>query len=135
MSTVTVSENYEVVIPEAEREAMGIQPGQRLEVVRGEGWLELVPVGGVQHGADLDNGVVAESERELDKDANDALPAMVPFDKEQRESLERSIARLRLDEPPRPLDMRTGRGLLRGLRGCLRGVTAEFEREPDRKLP
>ena len=44
MSTVTVSTKYQVVIPEKIRKAMGIKPGQKLEVVEYEGCLELVPV-------------------------------------------------------------------------------------------
>ena len=44
MNTVTVSPKYQIVIPEQIRKAMGIQPGQKFEVMEYEGCLELVPV-------------------------------------------------------------------------------------------
>ena len=44
MSTVTVSTKYQIVIPEKIRKAIGIKPGQKLEIVEFEGCLELVPV-------------------------------------------------------------------------------------------
>jgi AbrB family looped-hinge helix DNA binding protein len=44
MNTVTVSTKYQVVIPEKIRQAMGIKPGQKFEVMEYEGCLEFVPV-------------------------------------------------------------------------------------------
>lgn len=44
MTTVTVSPKYQVVIPKAARQALGVKPGQRVEVIVFEGRLELVPV-------------------------------------------------------------------------------------------
>ena len=44
MSTVTVSPKYQVVIPKAVREALAIEPGQKLQVLVFEGRIELVPV-------------------------------------------------------------------------------------------
>ena len=44
MNTVTVSPKYQVVIPEKIRQAMGIKPGQKFEVMEYEGCLEFVPV-------------------------------------------------------------------------------------------
>lgn len=44
MNTVTVSPKYQVVIPKAVREALAIEPGQRLQVLVFEGRIELVPV-------------------------------------------------------------------------------------------
>lgn len=44
MNTVTVSPKYQVVIPKAVREAMALEPGQRLQVLVFEGRIELVPV-------------------------------------------------------------------------------------------
>ena len=44
MTTVTVSPKYQVVIPQAAREALGIRPGQKIQVIAYEGRLEFVPV-------------------------------------------------------------------------------------------
>jgi len=48
MNTVTVSSKYQVVIPEKIRQAMGIKPGQKFEVMEFEGCLEFVPVKNVK---------------------------------------------------------------------------------------
>ena len=44
MTTVTVSPKYQVVIPQDAREALGIRPGQKIEVIAYEGRIEFVPV-------------------------------------------------------------------------------------------
>jgi AbrB family looped-hinge helix DNA binding protein len=44
METVTVSSKYQVVIPLAVREQMGIQPGERMEVVSFGDRIELIPL-------------------------------------------------------------------------------------------
>ncbi len=44
MATVTVSPKYQVVIPSALRRALGIRPGQKIEVLAYEGRIEFVPV-------------------------------------------------------------------------------------------
>ena len=44
MSAVTVSPKYQVVIPQAVREAMGIVPGVKLQVVHYEDRIEMIPV-------------------------------------------------------------------------------------------
>jgi AbrB family looped-hinge helix DNA binding protein len=44
MDTVTVSPKFQVVIPRAVREQMGIQPGERLEVISFDDRIELVPL-------------------------------------------------------------------------------------------
>ena len=40
MNTVTVSPKYQVVIPKAVREALSLEPGQRLQVLVIEGRIE-----------------------------------------------------------------------------------------------
>ena len=45
MTTVTVSSKFQVVIPQDAREALDIQPGQKIEVLAYEGRLEFVLVG------------------------------------------------------------------------------------------
>jgi len=48
MNTVTVSPKFQVVIPEKIRQAMGIKPGQKFEVMEYEGCLEFVPIKGMK---------------------------------------------------------------------------------------
>ena len=44
MTTVTVSEKYQVVVPRAVRESLGIRPGQKLQVLVYNGRAEFIPV-------------------------------------------------------------------------------------------
>jgi AbrB family looped-hinge helix DNA binding protein len=44
MKQVTVSSKFQVVIPREVREAMGIKPGARIQVMQYENRLELIPV-------------------------------------------------------------------------------------------
>ena len=43
MHTVTVSPKYQVVIPKIIREALGLLPGQKMQVIEYEGRIELIP--------------------------------------------------------------------------------------------
>lgn len=44
MEVVTVSPKFQVVIPRAIREALGIEPGQRVQALQYENRIELIPV-------------------------------------------------------------------------------------------
>ena len=44
MATVKVSPKYQIVIPREVREAMGIRPGQKLDVLLYDGRIQLIPV-------------------------------------------------------------------------------------------
>lgn len=44
MPAVTVSPKFQVVIPQAVREALGLLPGVKLQVVHYENRIELIPV-------------------------------------------------------------------------------------------
>lgn len=44
MSIVTVSPKYQVVIPRAIREAMGLEPGQKVQVLQYQNRIEFIPV-------------------------------------------------------------------------------------------
>lgn len=44
METVVVSPKFQVVIPRAVRESLSIQPGQKVQVIRYEDRIELIPM-------------------------------------------------------------------------------------------
>jgi AbrB family looped-hinge helix DNA binding protein len=44
METVTVSPKYQVVIPARVRRALGLRPGQKVQVIPYEGRIELIPI-------------------------------------------------------------------------------------------
>jgi AbrB family looped-hinge helix DNA binding protein len=44
MSVVTVSPKFQVVIPLAIREAMGLQPGQKVQALQYQNRIEFIPV-------------------------------------------------------------------------------------------
>ncbi|MBA2291793.1 MAG: AbrB/MazE/SpoVT family DNA-binding domain-containing protein [Gemmatimonadales bacterium] len=44
MSVVTVSPKFQVVIPLAIREAMGLKPGQKVQALRYQNRIEFIPV-------------------------------------------------------------------------------------------
>ena len=44
MHTVTLSPKFQVVIPLAVREALGLRPGEKFQVVSYDGRIELIPV-------------------------------------------------------------------------------------------
>lgn len=67
MTTVTVSEKYQVVIPKAVRESLQIRPGQKLEVIVYEGRAELVPVGDLREARGFLRGIDTEVPREVDR--------------------------------------------------------------------
>ena len=48
METVTVSSNYQIVIPPRIREALQIQPGQKLHIMVYENRIALIPVVPIQ---------------------------------------------------------------------------------------
>ena len=44
MYTVTVSPKYQVVIPQAIRKSLGLQPGQKVQAILYENRIELIPI-------------------------------------------------------------------------------------------
>ncbi len=44
METVTVSPKFQVVIPRAIREALGLSPGQKVQALQFQNRIELIPV-------------------------------------------------------------------------------------------
>lgn len=44
MQAVTISPKYQVVIPQAVREQLDIEPGSKMQVIAYEGRIEMIPV-------------------------------------------------------------------------------------------
>ncbi len=44
METVTISPKFQVVIPQSVREALGLQPGEKVQVLSYEDRIEFIPV-------------------------------------------------------------------------------------------
>ena len=67
MDVVTVSHQYQVVIPEAIRESLGIQPGQKVQVIACEGRIELVPLRPIEELRGFLRGIDTRVHREPDR--------------------------------------------------------------------
>lgn len=68
MATTTVSDKYEIVIPEELRSDLNIKPGQQVEVVRSGRRIEIVPVRSIQEARGFLRGIRTTTiEREPDR--------------------------------------------------------------------
>jgi AbrB family looped-hinge helix DNA binding protein len=67
METVTVSPKYQVVIPKAIRNSLGIQPGQKVQVIRYGERIELIPLKPVKESRGFLEGIETSVEREPDR--------------------------------------------------------------------
>ncbi len=67
MKAVTVSPKFQVVIPRPVRESLGLQPGQKLQVVEHEGRIELIPEREIGELKGFLKGINPEFEREGDR--------------------------------------------------------------------
>ena len=67
METVTVSPKFQVVIPQRVREALGLKPGQKVQVIPYEGRIELIPVVAIRRARGFLKGIDTEVEREPDR--------------------------------------------------------------------
>jgi AbrB family looped-hinge helix DNA binding protein len=67
MNTVIVSEKYQVVIPKEIREQAGIKPGMKVEVLRYENRIELVPIQPLISLKGIYKGIDTDIEREPDR--------------------------------------------------------------------
>jgi AbrB family looped-hinge helix DNA binding protein len=67
MQAVTVSPKFQVVIPQAVREAMGLQPGVKLQVIQFENRIELIPVRGAKTLRGSLKGLQTDVPRERDR--------------------------------------------------------------------
>lgn len=67
MTTVTVSPKYQVVIPQEARDALGIQPGQKIQLVVYEGRVEFMPVRKLSKMCGFLRGIDAKVPRDRDR--------------------------------------------------------------------
>ncbi len=67
MTDVTVSPKFQVVIPKAIREALGIRPGARLHAIQYQGRIELVPVRPLKKTRGFLRGIDTTVPREKDR--------------------------------------------------------------------
>ena len=67
MDTAIVSSEYQVVIPPAICESLGIQPGQMVQVVQYDNRIELIPVRPMREARGLLRGSDTSLEREPDR--------------------------------------------------------------------
>jgi len=67
MDTVTLSPKFQVVIPQAVREALGLKPGEKLRVLRYGDRVELIPVKSVKKLRGFARGMDTTIERDRDR--------------------------------------------------------------------
>ena len=67
MATVTVTAKYEVVIPEEIREASGIIPGQKIQMVSHRNRIQLIPIEPMENLRGFLKGIYTILERDEDR--------------------------------------------------------------------
>ncbi len=67
MDTTTVSPKFQVVIPLRVRRALGIRPGQKIQVIPYEGRIELIPIRPLRQAKGFLRGIDTRVEREPDR--------------------------------------------------------------------
>ena len=67
MITVSVSPKYQVVIPKEVREALDIQPGQKVQVIRYQNRIELIPIRSIKEARGFLKGIDTTVERQKDR--------------------------------------------------------------------
>ena len=65
--TVTVSPKFQVVIPLAIREAMGIKPGQKVQAIQYGDRIELIPVRSIRKSRGMLKGIDTSVPRDKDR--------------------------------------------------------------------
>ena len=67
METVTVSPKFQIVIPRAIRDSLDLRPGQKVQVMRYGGRIELIPLRPIQETRGFLRGIDTSVERERDR--------------------------------------------------------------------
>jgi AbrB family looped-hinge helix DNA binding protein len=66
-TTVTVSPKFQVVIPLAIREALGIRPGQKIQAIQYQDRIELIPVRPIRKARGMLRGIDTSVPRDRDR--------------------------------------------------------------------
>ena len=66
-ATVTVSPKFQIVIPLAIREALGIRPGQKIQAIQYQDRIELIPVRPMRKARGMLKGIDTSVPREADR--------------------------------------------------------------------
>ena len=67
MEQVKVSPKFQVVIPCAIRKSLGLEPGQKIQVIQYEGRVELIPIKPIKQTRGFLKGIETTVEREPDR--------------------------------------------------------------------
>lgn len=67
MTSVSVSPKFQIVIPKAIREALNIQPGQRVQVIQYQNRIELIPIRPVKLARGFLKGIDTTVNRDEDR--------------------------------------------------------------------
>ena len=67
MQSVTVSPKFQVVIPKSVRDSLGLQPGQKMQVVEYEGRIEFIPERDIQELRGFVKGINTAFKRDADR--------------------------------------------------------------------
>jgi AbrB family looped-hinge helix DNA binding protein len=67
MNTVTISPKFQVVIPQAIRQSLGLQPGQKVQAILYDNRIELIPIKPVASMRGFLKGIDTSLEREADR--------------------------------------------------------------------
>ena len=67
MSTVTISPKYQVVIPKAIREQLGLKPGQKIQAFAYGDRIELIPIRPIAEARGFLKGIDTSIEKEDDR--------------------------------------------------------------------
>ncbi len=67
METVTVSPKYQVVIPSQVRKVLGVEPGQKIQVLLYDNRIEMIPIKPVEQARGFLKGIDTSIDREGDR--------------------------------------------------------------------
>jgi len=67
MEQVKVSPKFQVVIPRAIRKSLGLEPGQKIQIIQYEGRVELIPLKPAKQTRGFLKGIETTVEREPDR--------------------------------------------------------------------
>jgi AbrB family looped-hinge helix DNA binding protein len=67
MARATVSTKYQVVIPKKVRDEIGLEPGQKVQVIPYMGRIELIPIRDIKEGRGFLDGIDTTIDREPDR--------------------------------------------------------------------